>query len=115
MGLGLSFSGGSWWDWCGGPWVVVARWVWGKVWWVCLVGQVGLLGVSCGGSVMWWLLVVLLMVDGGWWLLVVLLMVGGGCVVDGGSMGDGVVDDGSVGGDWKFWVDRWVALFLMVG
>ena len=42
-------------------------------------------------------------------------MVGGGCVVDGGSMGNGVVDDGSVGGDWKFWVDRWVALFLMVG
>ena len=36
-------------------------------------------------------------------------------VVDGGSMADGVVDDGSVGGDWKFWVDRWVALFLMVG
>ena len=44
-------------------------------------------------------------VDSGWWLLVVLLMVGGGCVVD----------DGLVGGDWKFWVDRWVALFLMVG
>ena len=63
---------------------------------------VGLLGVSRGGSVMWW-------------LLVVLLMVGGGCVIDGGSMGDGVVDDGSMGGDWKFWVDRWVALFLMVG
>ena len=42
---------------------------------------------------------------------------GGGCVVDGGSVGDGdgVVDDGSVGDDWKFWVDRWVALFLMVG
>ena len=37
------------------------------------------------------------------------------CVVDGGSMGDGVVDDGLVGGDWKFWVDRWVPLFLMVG
>ena len=46
--------------------------------------------------------------DGGWWVVVV------SCVVDGGSMGDGVVDDGSVGGDWKFWVDRWVALFLMV-
>ena len=46
-----------------------------------------------------------------------LLIVGGGCVVDGGSVGDGdgVVDDGSVGDDWKFWVDRWVALFLMVG
>ena len=93
------------------------------MWWALGCGStvglgqslVGLLGVSCGGSVMWWLLVVLLMVDGGWWLLVVLLMVGGGCVVDGGSMGDGVVDDGSVGGDWKFWVDRWVALFLMVG
>ena len=28
-------------------------------------------------------------------------------------MGNGVVDDGSVGGDWKFWVDRWVTLFLM--
>ena len=28
-------------------------------------------------------------------------------------VGDGVVDDGLVGGDWKFWVDRWVALFLM--
>ena len=54
-------------------------------------------------------------VDDGWWLLVVLLMVGGGCVVDGGSMGDGAVDDGLVGGDSKFWVDRWVALFLMVG
>ena len=53
---------------------------------------VGLLGVSRGGFVIWW-------------LLVVLLMVGGACVVD----------DGSVGGDWKFWVDRWVALFLMVG
>ena len=99
-------------------WIVV-----GLVWWALGCGStvglgqslVGLLGVSCGGSVMWWLLVVLLMVDGGWWLLVVLLMVGGGCVVDGGSMGDGVVDDGSVGGDWKFWVDRWVALFLMVG
>ena len=62
----------------------------------------GLLGVSRGGSVMWW-------------LLVVLLMVGGGCVIDGGSMADGVVDDGLVGGDWKFWVDRLVALFLMVG
>ena len=37
------------------------------------------------------------------------------CVVDGGSVGDGVVDDGLVGGDSKFWVDRWVALFLMVG
>ena len=46
-----------------------------------------------------------------------LLIVSGGCVVDGGSVGDGdgVVDDGSVGDDWKFWVDRWVALFLMVG
>ena len=42
-------------------------------------------------------------------------MVVGSCVVDGGSVGDGVVDDGLVGGDWKFWVDRWVALFLMVG
>ena len=62
----------------------------------------GLLGVSRGVSMMWW-------------LLVVLLMVGGGCVVDGGSVGDGVVDDGPVGGDWKFWEDRWVALFLMVG
>ena len=50
-----------------------------------------------------------------WWLLVVLLMVGGGCVIDGGSMADGVADDGLVGGDWKFWVDRLVALFLMVG
>ena len=50
-----------------------------------------------------------------WWLLVVLLMVGGGCVVDGGSVGDGVVDDGLVSSDCKFWVDRWVALFLMVG
>ena len=37
------------------------------------------------------------------------------CVVDGGSVGDGVVDDGLMDGDWKFWVDRWVALFLMVG
>ena len=80
MGLGLSFGGGSWWDWC---------------------GQVGLLGVSRGSSMMWW-------------LLVVLLMVGGGCVIDGGSVGDGVVDDGSVGGDWKFWVDQWVEI-LMVG
>lgn len=35
------------------------------------------------------------------------LMVGGGCVVDSGSMGGGV-DGGSVGGDWKFLVDRWV-------
>ena len=26
-----------------------------------------------------------------------LLMVGGGCVIDGGSMDDGVVDDRSVG------------------
>ena len=77
------------------------------MWWALGCGStvglgqslVGLLGVSCGGSVMWWLLVVLLMVDGGWWLLVVLLMVGGGCVVDGGSMGDGAVDDGLVGGD----------------
>ena len=28
-GLGLCFSGGSWWHRCSGPWVVVARWVWG--------------------------------------------------------------------------------------
>ena len=60
----------------------------GLVWWVVGLGLslVGLLGVSHGGSMMWW-------------LLVVLLMVGGGCVVDGGSMGDGAVDDGLVGGD----------------
>ena len=32
------------------------------------MGQVGLLGVSCDGSVMWWLLVVSCVVDNGWWL-----------------------------------------------
>ena len=41
---------------------------------------------------------------------------GGSGVEFGGSSGLAcVVDGGSVGGDWKFWVDRWVALFLMVG
>ena len=31
-----------------------------------------------------------------WWLCDVVVV---GCVVDGGSMGDGAVDDGLVGGD----------------
>ena len=29
-------------------------------------------------------------------------------------MGGGVVDGGLMGGDWKFWVDRWVVVLLMV-
>ena len=93
MGLGLSFNirvGSRWWAVDCGDTVGLG------------LNFVDLLGVSHGGSMMWW-------------LLVLLLMVGGGCVVDGGSMGNGVVDDGSVGGDWKFWVDRWVTLFLMAG
>ena len=98
-------------------WIVV-----GLVWWALGCGStvglgqslMGLLGGSSGFAwcFLWWLcdvVVVGCVDDGGWWVVVV------SCVVDGGSMGDGVVDDGSVGGDWKFWVDRWVALFLMVG
>ena len=54
----------------------------------------GLLGISLGGSVMWWVVVV-------------------SCVVDGGSMGDGVVNDGLMGGDWKFWVDQWVKILIV--
>ncbi|KAL4633984.1 hypothetical protein ACB092_04G164000 [Castanea dentata] len=65
----------------------------------------------------WWWIMVGSVWSGGfawcfpWWLCDVVVV---GCVVDGGSVGDGVVDGGSVGGDWKFWVDRWVEI-LMVG
>ena len=69
------------------PWV--CSWVSGEIGVV-----VGLLGVSLGGSVMWWVVVV-------------------SCVVDGGSMGDGVVNDGLMGGDWKFWVDQWVKILIV--
>ena len=108
MGLGLSFVGGLWWVMGFGGMVGLG---------LSLVGLLGGLG-GFAWCFPWWLydvVVVGCVVDGGWWLLVMLLMVGGGCVIDGGSMGDALVDDGSVGGDWKFWVDRLVALFLMVG
>ena len=71
-------------------------------WWIVVESMWWAMG--CGGTV-------------GLGLSLVGLLGGSGglaCVVDGGSVGDSVVDDGSVGGDWKFWVDQWVEI-LMVG
>ena len=65
ISFGRRFGTEFWW------WIVV-----GPVWWAVGCGGtvglgltlVGLLGISCGGPVMWWLLVVSCVVDSGWWL-----------------------------------------------
>ena len=67
------FEAKDWKDWVGGPWVVVAWWVWG---WVLMVALVF-------GGFAWWVYLV---------FLAMALWCGGYCVVDGGSMGGGVVD-----------------------